>query len=77
MATVLCACLRLARRYLTASIVRKAVMTAIRIGAVCSAPTCVKNAAISTIENGAGATTPGTASEQEGERQPSGTLGMA
>jgi hypothetical protein len=44
--------LRLARKYFTPSMVRKAVTTAIRMGAVCSAPTWVKNAAISTMEKG-------------------------
>ena len=53
------ACLRRATRYFTASMVRNAVTTAIRIGAVCKAPTWVRNAASSTIENGAAASDPG------------------
>ena len=49
--------------------------TAIRIGAVWSAPTWVRNAAISTIENGAGASDPGTAASRQENANPSGTLG--
>jgi hypothetical protein len=68
-------CLRMVTRYLTPSMVRSAVMTAIRIGAVWSAPTWVRNAAISTIENGAGATEPGTAASRQENASPSGTPG--
>ena len=42
--------------------------TAIRIGAVCNAPTWVRNAASSTIENGATRATR-NGGEQAGERQ--------
>src|SRR3954447_16322207 len=56
--------------------VRKAVTTAIRMEAVCSAPTWVRNAAISTIENGAGASAPGTAASKQLNARPSGTPGM-
>ena len=70
------ACVRLAIRYFTASMVRNAVTTAIRMGAVCSAPTWVRNAAISTIENGAGASDPGTAASRQVNASPSGTPGM-
>lgn len=38
LAAAMWACLRLARRYFTPSMARKAVTTAIRTGAVCSAP---------------------------------------
>ena len=62
------ACLRLATRYFTPSMARNAVTTAIRMGAVCSAPTWVMNAASSTIENGA-ARGPRDGGEQAGERQ--------
>ena len=53
----------------------EAVTTAIRIGAVWSAPTWVRNAAISTIENDAGATDPGTAASRQENASPNGTLG--
>jgi hypothetical protein len=55
--------------------VRKEVTTAIRMGAVCSAPTWVRNAAISTMENGAGMSAPGTAASRQVNASPSGTLG--
>jgi hypothetical protein len=50
--------------------VRKAVTTAIRMSAVCSAPTWVKNAAVSTMENGAGASAPGTAASRRRNLDP-------
>ena len=49
--------------------------TAIRMGAVWSAPTCVRNAASSTIENGAATSDPGTAASRHVNASPSGTLG--
>ena len=54
-------CSRLATKYFTPSTPRYAVTTAIRMGAVCSAPTRVRNADISTIANGAAASAPKTA----------------
>src|SRR4051812_49965954 len=62
-------------RYFTASMVRNAVTTAIRIGAVCNAPTWVRNAASSTIENGAAASDPGTAASRQVNARPNGTPG--
>ena len=50
-------------------------MTAIRIGAVWSAPTWVRKATSSTIENDAGTTDPGTAASRQENASPSGTLG--
>ena len=67
------ACLRRATGYFTASMVRNAVTTAIRIGAVCNAPTWVRNAASSTIENGAAATDTGTAASRQVNARPNGT----
>jgi hypothetical protein len=55
--------------------VRNAVTTAIRMGAVCGAPTCVTKAASSTTENGAETTPPGTAANRHVNASPSGTLG--
>ena len=55
--------------------VRNAVTTAIRIGAVCNAPTWVRNAASSTIENGAAASDPGTAASRQVNARPNGTAG--
>ena len=49
--------------------------TAIRMGAVCGAPTCVTKAASSTTENGAETTPPGTAANRHVNASPSGTLG--
>ena len=51
-------------------------MTAIRTGAVCSAPICVMNAARSTIENGAETIAPGTAASMHVNARPSGTPGI-
>src|SRR4029453_3014921 len=68
-------CLRMVTRYFTPSMVRNAVMTAIRIGAVWSAPTWVRNAASSTIENDAGATAPGTAASRQVKASPRGMPG--
>ena len=48
-------------RYLTPSVARNAVITAIRMGAVCNAPTSVMNPASSTMVKGAAMTDPGTA----------------
>jgi hypothetical protein len=48
---------------------RQAATTAMSMDAVCSAPTCVRNEAISTVANGAAATDPRGGGEQAGERQ--------
>ena len=57
------------------SMVRNAVSTAIRMGAVCSAPTAVRNAASSTMENGAAIRDPGTAASMQVKVSPSGRPG--
>ena len=49
--------------------------TAIRTGAVWSAPTWVTNAASSTIVNGAATSAPGTAANRQVNASPSGTPG--
>ena len=51
-------------------------MTAIRTGAVCSAPTWVMNAASSTMENGAATSDPGTAASMQVNARPTGTAGI-
>ena len=56
--------------------VGKAVMTAMRMGAVCRAPTWVKNAAIKTMANGAAASAPTVAASRQANDSPSGTPGM-
>ena len=49
--------------------------TAIRMGAVCSAPTWVTNAASNTIEKGAATSDPGTAASKQVKVSPKGHAG--
>ena len=56
-------------RYLTPSMARDEVTTAIRMGAVCSAPTWVMNAAVNAIAKGAATRAPGDGGEHARERE--------
>src|SRR3974390_1012808 len=67
----------LATKYFTPSIVRYAVKTEMRIGAVWSPPTWETNAASSTTVKGAATNAPGTAANTHVNAKPSGTLGIS